>query len=134
MKKKLLFTTILLLSGCTQQSTQTPSKMEQDCLDKGGEYSAEAELCEFADGETCAAEDYNSEDGCYPEQTGKRELTLCEGYEGVDVCTMQYDPVCAKILVQGKTVWQTFSNNCVACVSKATGYVPGGCESYEVIK
>ena len=124
----------MFLSGCTQQNTQALSLMEQDCMDKGGENSAEAELCEFADGEICAAEDYNSESGCYPEQTGKRELTLCEGYEEVDVCTMQYDPVCAKINVQGNTVWQTFSNNCAACVSKAIGYVPCECESYAVIK
>ena len=145
MKKTLLILLPLLLSGCVEpQNSEVLSPQVQDCLDKGGEYATEweglqQEVCVFPDGSKCFAQDYNSEEGCYPEQTGKRELALCEGFEGLDVCTMQYDPVCAKIKISGDVVWQTFSNTCTACVSSTRtsnvmGYVEGACEDYAVTK
>lgn len=53
------------------------------------------------------------------------ELMDCTPYEGADVCTMQYDPVCAKLATGG---WKTFSNACTACISgEVAGYKGGEC-------
>ena len=143
MKKLLLPIIVLLLSGCTQQTSQIQGLMILDCQGRGGEYQAETQTqnarCEFADESYCTVEAYNSDQGCYPEQTGKRELIECQGFESADTCTMQYDPVCAKIRLKNKDVWQTYSNACMACTSNTVltevqGYVKGACEDYAIIK
>jgi hypothetical protein len=139
MRNSLLLIIPLLLTGCTQQNTQELSPLAQDCLNKEGQYFAEDERCVFPDGQVCFASDYRSDDGCYPEQIGKRETTPCVGYEGLDVCTLHYDPVCAKVQSGGNVVWQTFSNECMACVSSSNanrvlGFVEGECDDYAVTK
>ena len=46
--------------------------------------------------------------------------------ERLEMCTMQYDPVCAKL--QDNTL-QTFSNSCVACADKQSiSYQLGECK------
>jgi len=52
------------------------------------------------------------------------DLIKCQEPKG-NICYTLYDPVCG--LTQSGE-WQTFSNDCVACVSKAIGYKKGECE------
>ena len=41
------------------------------------------------------------------------------------ICTMQYDPVCAKLETSSKT----YATDCTACSDHAvSGYYPGACE------
>ena len=45
-----------------------------------------------------------------------------------DMCTMQYEPVCAYLVNSSQ---RTFSNACNACSDKnVSGYKPGQCEWY----
>ena len=46
--------------------------------------------------------------------------------ERPEMCTMQYDPVCAKLI---DNTLQTFSNSCSACADKqSVAYLQGECK------
>jgi hypothetical protein len=56
----------------------------------------------------------------------------CGRYAGAGACTMEYNPVCAKVNASGAVKWQTYGNGCSACASNASGetvmgYRPGEC-------
>ncbi len=57
----------------------------------------------------------------------------CTEFSMADMCTMQYDPVCAKIKKTDLVIeWKTFSNACVACTlddsdKEVIGYEMGEC-------
>lgn len=43
------------------------------------------------------------------------------------ICTMQYDPVCARIGEGDKAQWKTYASDCSACSDpEVTAYTPGG--------
>ncbi len=52
---------------------------------------------------------------------------------GQRICTMQYEPVCATIVENGRTREQTFSNSCMVCTDfgKITATRKGACESLD---
>jgi len=54
---------------------------------------------------------------------GEKEFVECEK-SGGDMCYTLYEPVCGLT----KDGWKTFSNDCVACTSGATGYKEGECK------
>ncbi|OOZ43603.1 hypothetical protein [Solemya velum gill symbiont] len=67
----------------------------------------------------CQAEDSDSV------QQVPQELTQCKEPRP-QMCTMQYDPVCAWMPESGK--WKTASNGCDACADKrVAGYLAGEC-------
>ncbi len=73
----------------------------------------------------------------YPRQCSADGKTFTEEIEHVcteeeskaTACTMEYMPVCGKIVLNmGKTVYQTFGNKCSACAAmKVYSYTPGEC-------
>jgi hypothetical protein len=43
------------------------------------------------------------------------------------MCTMQYDPVCARLGSGDTAAWKSYSNGCTACSNPAvSAYRPGG--------
>ena len=60
-----------------------------------------------------------------PADNTGQELILCTSPR-LQVCTRQYDPVCARL--QNGT-WKTVANACVACSDQqVSGYLLGPCE------
>ena len=68
---------------------------------------------------------------------GNNGLQICGAYQagGATVaCTMEYNPVCAKVQTGNTTEWKTFGNACTACTSgiateqvAVLGYKQGEC-------
>jgi len=57
-------------------------------------------------------------------QTDTKAFTACTDPRP-QICTMQYDPVCAKLEIGSKT----YATDCTACSDHAVrGYYPGACE------
>lgn len=66
------------------------------------------------------------------------QLKPCDAYMGSQVCTMVYQPVCARVEIGTNapyTVeWRTFGNACMACISSTrtsvvAGYAEGECQA-----
>ncbi|MDO5638907.1 MAG: hypothetical protein Q4G28_03475 [Neisseria sp.] len=64
------------------------------------------------------------------EPTPHPALSRC----GQRICTMQYEPVCATIVENGRSREQTFGNSCMVCSDsgKITATRKGACEAPEV--
>lgn len=58
-------------------------------------------------------------------------LFNCTGYSAGGMCTMEYNPVCAKVpQTDGTFAWKTYGNACSACTTateKVLGYKLGEC-------
>ena len=60
------------------------------------------------------------------EQVAENDLTVCTDPRP-ELCTMQYDPVCARIGEGDAAEWKTYSSGCSACSDpQVTAYRPGG--------
>lgn len=58
------------------------------------------------------------------------EFKECAGFQKGGICTMQYDPVCAKIQFDGGVFWATYGSACSACSDdqvNVLGYMSGEC-------
>ena len=70
--------------------------------------------------------------GCAASQDGKptdeagQDLVVCTDPRP-QICTMQYDPVCARVGDGDKAEWKTYASGCSACGDAAvSSYRPGG--------
>jgi putative hemolysin len=124
-------------SVCTTKPFDDPAS--QYCLDGGNQLVMRKQptgsvygVCLFHNDGECEALSY------YYGRCGAdtSNLSDCSGYSGGHICTMEYNPVCAKIEVGVQApygiVWKTVSNSCVACTTGSrtevtVGYMMGEC-------
>jgi len=120
------------------QEVQLANPASVYCLNNSGTWSVKGledgqqGICTFADGSWCDEWDYLN-GKCRPGMN----LTDCAGqFWGKTVCPTLYEPVCAKIELGNSAPyqirWETFSNNCLACIASTkmevvTGYIKGKC-------
>ena len=84
----------------------------------------------------CIFEDFECEEWAYFRGECTKEeanilLESCEEFKEANICTEQYEPVCVRIISEdGNPIWETFSNNCFACIEEGVvfGYVNGECK------
>ena len=61
-----------------------------------------------------------------PPPAETRDLVTCSDPRP-QMCTMQYDPVCARLGSGDAVEWRSYSNGCTACGDPAvSAYRPGG--------
>lgn len=118
MKKVLLMLVILFVAFIAYQNLSVPVNDFESCINAG-----------------------NSAMESYPRQCADKGVTYIEDISvlctndqrDVDACTLNYEPVCATVIVQCITspcdpVKETFSNSCSACSNQLVeSYVPGEC-------
>jgi putative hemolysin len=87
----------------------------------------EVTMCVFEDGECEEWAFFRGE--CTPEK-GNIVLEGCEEYADAEICTTEYNPVCARIISGETAQWKTYSNACNACTAQENiiGYLSGACE------
>jgi putative hemolysin len=102
---------------CTNQSGNSWSVKEDPA---GNQYG----ICTFPDASWCDEWDYY-QGNCKP---GFNYTSCGQQFAWKSTCPQDYNSVCAFLNSTGQ--WQTFSNNCKACIKSegnAAGYVHGEC-------
>jgi putative hemolysin len=124
---------MVILSGCTRtgDNNQIANPASVNCGQLGGVLDlvdtpeGQIGICTLPDGQECEewallrGECPATEHICTPEESAAQ------------ACTMEYMPVCGKIVLNvGETVYQTFGNGCSACAAmKVVSYTPGECKA-----
>jgi hypothetical protein len=117
-----LFVVILLVGCAPKEQLVGNDKDEHGCIPSAGYSWCEAkQKCLRVWEEPCATN--SSEHICTAEEST------------ATACTMEYAPVCGKIVLNmGDTVYKTFGNGCAACASlKTVSYTPGKCADDTIV-
>jgi len=150
MKTTLIFTIciLVLLTGCSNDQMVGNDKDEHGCIGSAGYSWCEAkQKCLRTWEENCPAANIQTFEECvaagnpvmesYPRQCAANGKTFTEKIEHIcteqeslaTACTLEYNPVCGKLILNsGETTYQTFGNGCSACSTmKVVSYTLGEC-------